>query len=77
MSARTKEIEAQALGLSVLDRAQLAEKLLSSLNSPHQFSIDEKWATESEDRIQAYQRGEIEASDAATVFERLENKYNK
>lgn len=77
MSALTKEIEDKALGLSVLDRVNLAEKLLSSLDSPHQFSIDEKWAQESEDRINAFERGEIEASEVSAVFERLENKYNK
>jgi putative addiction module component (TIGR02574 family) len=77
MSALTKEIEDKALGLSAVERVCLAEKLLSSLDSPHQFSIDEKWAKESEDRIEAFDRGEIEASEASSVFERLENKHVK
>ena len=77
MSALTKEIEDKALGLSALERVSLAEKLLSSLDAPQQFSIDEKWADESEDRIKAFDRGDIEASEATAVFERLENKYTK
>ena len=75
MSALTKELEEKVFGLSALDRVSLAEKLLSSLDTPHQISIDEKWAAESEDRIKAYDAGLIESVEAATVFERLEGKY--
>jgi putative addiction module component (TIGR02574 family) len=77
MSALAKEIEKRALGLSAVERVSLAEKLLSSLDSPLQFSLDQKWADESEDRIQAFERGEVGASEAAMVFERLEKKYGK
>lgn len=77
MSALTKELEDQVFGLSALDRASLAEKLLSSLDAPHQISIDEKWASESEDRIHAYDAGRIASVEASAVFERLERKYNQ
>ncbi len=77
MNALTKEIEDKALGLSAPERVSLAEKLLSSLDSPHQISIDEKWASESEERINAFERGDIESSEASAVFERIERKYNK
>ena len=46
MGALTKEIEDRALGLCALDRVSLAEKLLSSLDVPHQHSMDDQWATE-------------------------------
>mgnify|MGYP005852896781 FL=1 len=75
MSALTKELEEKVFGLSVLDRVSLAEKLLSSLDTPHQIPFDEKWAAESEDRIKAYDTGLIESVEAATLFERLEGKY--
>jgi putative addiction module component (TIGR02574 family) len=77
MSALTKELEDQVFGLSALDRASLAEKLLSSLDAPHQSSINEKWAAESEDRINAYDAGRIASVEASAVFERLERKYNQ
>lgn len=77
MSALTKELEDQVFGLSALDRASLAEKLLSSFDAPHHASIDEKWAAESEDRIKAYDAGRITSLDASSVFERLERKYNQ
>jgi|AntRauMFilla1563_2_1112583.scaffolds.fasta_scaffold301825_1 putative addiction module component (TIGR02574 family) len=77
MSALTKELEDKVFGLSALDRVSLAEKLLSSLDTPHQISIDEKWAEESEDRIKAYDTGLLESVEASAVFERLERKYNQ
>ncbi|MCH8476229.1 MAG: addiction module protein [Opitutales bacterium] len=77
MSASTKEIENKALGLSAVDRVMLAEKLLSSLDSPQQTSIDEKWAIESEDRLKAYDENLIESAESSAVFERLEKKYSK
>ena len=45
MGALTKEIEDRALGLCALDRVSLAEKLLSSLDVPHQHSMDDQWTT--------------------------------
>jgi hypothetical protein len=77
MSALTKEIEDQVFGLSALDRTSLAGKLLSSLDAPHQASIDKKWAAESEDRIKAYDTGQIASVEASSIFERLERKYNQ
>lgn len=77
MSALTKEIEDQALSLSALDRVSLAEKLLSSLDMPHQYSMDDQWATEAEVRIKAYDQGLIDSSEASAVFERLERKYSQ
>jgi putative addiction module component (TIGR02574 family) len=77
MIALTKEVEITLLNLSAVDRVNLAEKLLSSLDSPQQHSIDEKWSQESEDRIKAYDAGLIKSFDISDVFERLEKKYNQ
>ncbi|MCD8481849.1 MAG: addiction module protein [Verrucomicrobia bacterium] len=60
-----------------MERVSLAEKLLSSLDSSLQISFEEKWADESEERIRAFDRGELGASEADIVFERLEKKYGK
>lgn len=77
MSVLTKKIEEKALGLSVEERVALAEKLLSSIDSPLQSSFDKKWGDESENRIKAFERGEVGASEAVMVYERMENKYGK
>jgi len=77
MSALTKEMEDSLFRLSAVDRVSLAEKLLSSLDAPHQNSVDEKWAKESEDRIKAYNAGLIQSVESSAVFERLEKKYNQ
>ncbi len=75
MNSSVKEIEDRALQLSVLDRVSLAERILNSLDDPRQPSLDEQWAIESEDRIKAYEEGSMNASDAAMVFDRVEQKY--
>lgn len=75
MSAITKDIESKVLELSPVDRASLAEKLLSSLDSSEQHLLDEKWAEEAESRIRAYDAGEMTASDAADVHARIEKKF--
>ena len=76
MSLLKKEIETEIFTLPPLARASLAERLLSSLDTTEQNAIDQKWATEAEDRLKAYQRGELKAVDASGVIERLEKKYS-
>ena len=75
MNSSAKEIEDRALRLSILDRVSLAERILNSLDDQRESSLDEQWATESEDRIKAYEEGILNASDASEVFDRLERKY--
>ena len=67
MSTSLKQIEEQARALSAEDRAKLAESLLESLHSPLS-SIERAWAEEIEQRIAAFQRGEISAYPAEDVF---------
>ncbi len=76
MSLLKKEIETEILTLPPLARASLAERLLSSLDTTEQNTIDQKWAIEAEDRLEAYQRGELQAVDASEVIARLEKKYS-
>ena len=68
MSNNGDKVLAQALELSPIERAELIEKLLSSFEFPSRKSIDEMWAKEVEDRIDAYERGEITAKSARDVF---------
>ena len=76
MSLLKKEIETEIFTLPPLARASLAERLLSSLDTTEQNTIDQKWAIEAEDRLEAYQRGELQAVDSSEVIARLEKKYS-
>ncbi len=75
MSALTKEIESKVFELPPIERASLAEKLLSSLDTGEQHLLDEKWADEAESRIRAYEAGEITACDASEVHARILKKF--
>lgn len=57
----------QALELSASERANVAEKLLFSLDKPD-AKIDVLWAREADSRVEAYNKGEIEGIPAEKVF---------
>lgn len=73
MSELAEKLIQQALGLPADERAEVAERLLSSLEPPLS-SIDQLWAQEAEDRVDAYERGEIEAIPAEDVFNAIKNR---
>ena len=73
MSELAEKIIQQALGLPAEERAEVAERLLSSLEPPLS-AIDRLWVHEAEDRIDAYERGEIEAIPAEDVFSTIKNR---
>lgn len=70
MSTSAETVMAQALKLSANDRAALVETLISSLDKPDP-ALDAEWLRESEDRLAAYQSGELDAVDADDVFREL------
>ncbi len=72
MSPNAREVLAEALKLSPLERAELIEQILASFSFPERKAIDDRWASEAEDRIDAYERGEIKAKPASEVFARIE-----
>lgn len=57
-----------ALSLPDADRADIADRLLLSLDTADQREIEALWAQEAEARIEAYERGEIEAIPGEEVF---------
>ena len=67
MSALLKNIEEQARSLSVEDRAMLAESMLKSLHTSIN-DIEVAWAEETEDRVRAFDSGEIPSYSAEEVF---------
>ncbi len=63
-----REVLRAALSLPEADRADIADRLLLSLDASDQREIDALWAQEAERRIESYDRGEIEAISGEEVF---------
>jgi putative addiction module component (TIGR02574 family) len=60
MSIETQEILDRALKLPAVDKARLVDEILSSLDKPD-AAIDALWQKEVEDRIKAYNAGNLRA----------------
>ena len=72
MPKHAKRILADALELPPLERAELIENLLSSFEFQSRKTIDALWAQEAEDRIDAFERGEMAGIPARAVFAEIE-----
>jgi len=68
MSETLKELERQARALTPEERARLAELLLESLRDAPIAEIEAAWDREIEERVAAYDRGELETFSAQDVF---------
>jgi len=67
MTPLLKQIEEQARALSSEDRARLAESMLEPLQ-PLNAEIEAAWSEEIEDRVSAFDRGEMASQDGDDVF---------
>ena len=63
-----KELEQQAKALTPEERARLAEVLLESLQDAPIAEIEAAWDREIEQRVAAYDRGELQTVSAEDVF---------
>ena len=77
MLKHAEDILANALELPPLERAELVESLLSSFEFPSSGPIDSLWAQEAEDRVDAFERGEMAAIPARDVFTEIENSSHR
>jgi putative addiction module component (TIGR02574 family) len=59
----------EALTLNPSEKAQLIDKLISSLDQSDR-EIDELWAKEAEDRIDAYNAGKLKAVSLEKVLQK-------
>jgi putative addiction module component (TIGR02574 family) len=75
MSDRGAQILKDALSLSPPERAALVERLLASLDSPAREHIDVLWSQEAEDRLDAFERGEIPTIAAQDVFDEIGKRH--
>ena len=74
MTVQTQQVLEKAVRLPPVERAELVEQILSSFDFPAHDKIDALWAQEAEDRIDAYDRGELKAIPASRVFERIDRQ---
>jgi len=65
----TDNVFEEALNLRPFEKAQLIDKLLSILDKPDK-EIDELWAREVEDRIDAYDQRKIKAISLEKVLQK-------
>jgi putative addiction module component (TIGR02574 family) len=65
--AAPKDIVEKALSLNSLEKADLVDRLLSSLDQPDQ-AITELWAREAESRLDAYEAGKLKAVSLEKVL---------
>jgi len=70
VSKKGAELLDAALSLPPAERAELADRLLTSLDAAPDRRIDELWAHEAEDRLDAFERGEIRTVSAKQVFDK-------
>ena len=66
MHSTLEELRAAVLALPEGERAQLAAKILESLDVDPE--IEAAWVAEVQDRLAAYRRGEIEAAPVEEVM---------
>lgn len=77
MSANVEKILQEALSLPAEDRAEVLERLLATFQEPPDPELDKLWAQEAEDRIDAYNRGELGSVSAEEVFARVDRQRTK
>jgi len=72
MPKQAENILADALELPPMARAELVENILSSFEFQGKNTINALWAQEAEDRIDAFERGELTAIPAKDIFAEIE-----
>lgn len=74
MTKAAQAVRDEALALAPVDRADLIEELIASFDPRNRSVIDRAWAQESEDRIAAYERGELKSTPLEHVVQRANQR---
>lgn len=72
MNAIVKCLSEEARKLTPDERVELVEEVLATLASTD-AEIEQAWAAEAKDRLEAYRRGEMQARD----FDEIMRKYDR
>jgi putative addiction module component (TIGR02574 family) len=70
METKFDEVITAALQLSMEERAQLAARLLLSLDEPTGSEVEELWLEEAERRLNEFREGRVRGIPADEVFRR-------
>ena len=65
------ELEQEALNLSARGRAELAHKLVSSLEDLSEPELEQLWALETTRRLEAFDRGEMKSYSREEMLRQL------
>ena len=68
-------LEREAMQLPARERALLADALLGSLDDDSDRRIEAAWAAVAEERLAAYQRGELTAVDGPTALREIRSRF--
>jgi putative addiction module component (TIGR02574 family) len=74
MSTEGSRILNEVLALPVHERAELVERVLDSLGDAPDKDRQERWAAETESRLDAIDRGELETLPGEEVLARLRQR---
>jgi len=72
MTTQAEQVLDGALHLAPVERAELVERILASFTFPSRSDIDAAWSREAEERIDAYEAGQLPSTPAMQVFERVD-----
>ena len=70
METKFDEVSTAALQLSIEERAQLAGRLLLSLDVPSESEVERLWLEEAERRLKEFREGRVQGIPADEVFRR-------
>jgi putative addiction module component (TIGR02574 family) len=70
-------IQKEIIQLNPTERAKLIDLLWESLDERRVTEIEARWAAESEDRIDAFERGELAAVDGPAALRELRESLRK
>jgi putative addiction module component (TIGR02574 family) len=76
MSTEGSRILNEVLALPVDERAELVDRILDSLGETPDKERLEKWATETESRLDAIDRGELNTRPGEEVLADLQRRYS-
>lgn len=70
MAMNLEELAAEAMKLALEERAQLASRLLLSLEEPSESEIERLWLEEAERRLREFREGRVQGISGDQVFRR-------
>ena len=74
MTKESKQVLHKAMDLPPIARAELVEEILASFDFPSRQRIDDLWSSEAEERIDAFERGDISSKSAKKVFDEIDRQ---